>query len=430
MRRARMLVAAAALAAALPSSAQTAIAPRPAALGLGPFHWDFEAPGKMHDLVEKVLRVAWSFMPLALIVALAVEAFGRAPGQPREFAAVVWRVVLVVFLLLFYVPLFNGLMKHVFDPLAEAVTPVSGFGEFLRQSIEAAKGLPSSQADQVIAEGGVTGAATAIVQGAGFGGFFYDSLVSLLLLVAEGLIIVIGKLGKLLAALLFCIGPLALVAAVPRPSRTGTRWFSHFVTILSWPIFSGLLLSILVAMGRDGADTGGYLAAIVASLITAGMALVVPRLAYHVVGGTLENLIASGWDSAKAIQRDATSPAVRDAMQGVVGGHVRNRDGTTEWRPGVPQRLATGLGSTLVNGFRPPPIEPVASAGAAGSRSQAPAVNPPASSPGTIGPKGPGPPATSGSGSSTTTNAPNGGASSSPSPPVNPPSDVPGKTNR
>lgn len=426
MRRARVLIAAAALAAAVPSLAQTAVAPRPAALGLGPFHWDFQAPGKMHDLVEKVLRVAWSFMPLALIIALAVEAFGRAPGQPREFAAVVWRVVLVVFLLLFYVPLFNGLMKHVFDPLADAVTPVSGFGEFLRQSIEAANGLPSNQADQVIAEGGITGAAKAIVKGAGYGGFFYDSLVSLLLLVAEGLIIVIGKLGKLLAALLFCIGPLALVAAVPGPSRTGTRWFSHFVTILSWPIFSGLLLSILVAMGRDGADTGGYLAAVVASLITAGMALVVPRLAYHVVGGTLENLIASGWDSAKAIHRDATSPAVRDAMQGVVGGRVRNHEGKTEWRPGVPQRLATAL----VNGFRPPSMEPVVSTGAAGSRSQPPAVNPPARSPGTVGPKEPVPPVNPGSGSHTTTNVPNGGTSSSPSPPVNTPSDVPGKTKR
>ena len=424
MRRARVLIAAAALAAAVPSLAQTALAPRPAAVGLGPFHWDFEAPGKMHDLVEKVLRVAWSFMPLALIIALAVEAFGRAPGQPREFAAVVWRVVLVVFLLLFYVPLFNGLMKHVFDPLADAVTPVSGFGEFLRQSIEAANGLPSNQADQVIAEGGITGAAKAIVKGAGYGGFFYDSLVSLLLLVAEGLIIVIGKLGKVLAALLFCIGPLALVAAVPGPSRTGTRWFSHFVTILSWPIFSGLLLSILVAMGRDGADTGGYLAAVVASLITAGMALVVPRLAYHVVGGTLENLIASGWDSAKAIHRDATSPAVRDAMQGVVGGRVRNHEGKTEWRPGVPQRLAT----VLVNGFRSPPMEPVASTGAAGSRSQPPAANPPARSPQTVGPKEPGPAVNPGSGSTTTTNVPNNGASSSPNPSVNPPSDVPGKT--
>jgi hypothetical protein len=365
MRWARMVIAAAALATALPSSPQTAVAPRPAALGVGPFHWDFEAPGKMHDLVEKVLRVAWTFMPLALIVALAVEAFGHSPGLPRDFSTVVWRVVLVVFLLLFYVPLFNGLMKHVFDPLADAVTPVSGLGEFLRQSIEAAKGLPSSQADQVIAEGGVTGAATAIVQGAGFGGFFYDSLVSLLLLVAEGLTIVLGKLGKLLAALLFCIGPLALVAAVPRPSRTGTRWFSHFVTILSWPIFSGLLLSILVAMGRDGSDTGGYLGAIVASLITAGMALVIPRLAYHIVGGTLENLIASGWNSAKAIQREATSPVVRDAMRGVVGGPVRNREGSTEWQPGVPQRIATVLGSTVMHGLRPQAIDPAAAARAA-----------------------------------------------------------------
>jgi hypothetical protein len=373
-----MLIAAAVLAAALPSSAQTTVAPGPAALGLGPFRWDFEAPGKMHDLVEKVLRVAWSFMPLALIVALAVEAFGRAPGQPREFAAVVWRVVLVVFLLLFYVPLFNGLMKHVFDPLAEAVTPVSGLGEFLRQSIEAAKGLPSSQADQVIADGGVTGAATAIVQGTGFGGFFYDSLVSLLLLVAEGLIIVIGKLGKLLAALLFCLGPLALVAAVPRPSRTGTRWFSHFVTILSWPVFGGLLLSILVAMGRDGSGTGGYLAAVIASLLTAGMALVIPRLAYHVVGGTLENLIASGWDSVKAIQRDATGPGMRGAVRSVFGGPVRGPEGSTAWRPGVPQRVAAFLGSAVANGLRPHTGDPTAPADAGREAAHGAVANPPA----------------------------------------------------
>jgi hypothetical protein len=419
MRRIRSFLVVAALTAALPGHAQVAATASPAALGPGPFHWDFEAPGKMHDLVEKVLRVAWSFMPLALVVALAVEAFGHAPGNPRNFAAVVWRVIVVAFLLLFYVPLFNGLMKHVFDPLAEAVTPVSGLGEFLRQSIEAAKGLPSSQADQVIAEGGVTGAAKAIVQGAGFGGFFYDSLVSLLLLVAEGLIIVMGKLGKLLAALLFIIGPLALVGAVPGPSGTGSRWFRHFVTILSWPIFGGLLLSILVAMGRDGADTGGYLAAIIASLLTAAMALMVPRLAYHIVGGTLENLIVSGWFFAMALERQATRPGVRDAVQGVVGGPVRNRDGTTEWRAGAPQRLATALGSAVVNVLRPASVEPVASVGAAAGRSEAPAVNPPATAPGTVGPNGPAPPANSGSGSITSGN-----------PAANPPNDVPGKTRR
>ena len=325
---------------------------RPATFGLGPFRWDFEAPGKMHDLVLTVVGVAWGFMPFAIAVALAVEAFGRAPGQPREFAAVVWRTVVIVFLLLFYVPLFNGLAKHVFDPLAEAVTPASGFGEFLRQSVEAAKGLPSSEADQVVAEGGLAAAAGNIVRSAGYGGFFYDSLVSLLLLVAEGLIIVIGRLGKLLAALLFCLGPLALVAAVPRPSRTGTRWFTHFVTIHSWPILSGLLLSILVALGREGADSGGYLAAIVASLLTAAMALVTPRLASQVVGGTLENLIASGWDSAKGIHRDATGPGIRDAFRSVVGGPARGANGDVHWEPGMPQRAVVAMGSAVASKFR------------------------------------------------------------------------------
>jgi hypothetical protein len=172
-------------------------------------------------------------------------------------------------------------------------------------------------------------------------------------------------------------------------------------------------------MGRDGADTGGYLAAIVASLLTAAMALMVPRLAYHIVGGTLENLIVSGWFFAMALERQATRPGVRDAVQGVVGGPVRNRDGTTEWRPGAPQRLATALGSAVVNVLRPASIDPVASAGAVGGRGEAPAVNPPATAPGTVGPNEPVPPASAGSGS---INSGNQGP--------NPPSHVPGKTGR
>jgi hypothetical protein len=361
---------------ALAADATPRAATSAAASGIGPFRWDFEAPGKMRDLVDKVIKVAWSFFPLAFIAALAVEAFGRAPSQPRDFTAVVWRGVLVAFLLLFYVPLLNGLTKHVFDPLAEAVTPVSGVAEFLQQAVAAAKGLPSSQAEQVVAEEGVTGAASALIEGEGFGGFFYDSLVSFLLLLAEGLIIVIGRLGKLFAALLFCLGPLALVAHLPRPSRIATRWFSHFVTVMSWPIFSGLLLSILVAMGREGAETGGYLAAVIASLLTAGMALATPRLASHVVGGTLENLIASGWDSAKRLQHDATSPSVRDAMRTVVGGPARTADGHVEWRPGFPQRVAATV-AHAVAGIASPGISPSNMSNAAWQATTGGAANPP-----------------------------------------------------
>jgi len=335
---------------ASPSRAMAATtASAPAALGMGPFHWDFQAPGRMHDLALKIVQVAWSFFPLALVVALAVEAFGRSPGQPRDFAAVLWRTVVVAFLLLFYLPLFNGLMKDVFDPLADAVTPVSGFGEFLRQSIESAQGLPSSAADEVIADGGVAGAASAIVKGSGFGGLVFDSLVSLLLLVAEGLVIVIGKFGKILAAFLFCLGPLALVASLPRPSRTGTRWFSHFVTILSWPILTGLLLSILVAMGRDGADSGGYLAAVIASLLTSALALAIPKIASLVVGGMLENLIALGYESGRRIHRDATGPNARHLFRSIVGGPDRTPDGSTEWRHGAPVRAITAVGASVAS---------------------------------------------------------------------------------
>ena len=231
----------------------------------------------------------------------------------------------------------------------------------------------------------------------------------------SSLIIVIGQMGKLFGALLFCLGPLALVAHLPRPSRTATRWFSHFVTVMSWPIFSGLLLSILVAMGREGAETGGYLAAVIASLLTAGMALATPRLASHVVGGTLENLIANGWDSAKSIERDATSPSVRDAMRTVVGGPARAADGHMEWRPGLPQRIAASFGHALA-GVASPGINPSSMANPAWQASTGAAANPPSGSAQSNPPNVPTSSPRAGSGSIGTAST-----SSHPVPPANPP---------
>lgn len=334
-----LLLAVASPAAAAPEPSATT----PREVVAGPFRWDFESPGPMHDLVAKVLRTAWAFLPVALLAALAVEAFGHGPGHPRDFGSVVWRAVVVVVLLTFYVPLFSRLMRHVFDPLAEAVTPASGVGEFIHRSVEAARGLPSGEGERVVREEGIGGVARAVVERSGFGGLFYDSLVALLLLLAQGLVVVIGKLGKLLAAVLFCLGPLALVGSIPRPSRTGTRWFTHFVTVLSWPVFNGVLLSALVAMGRDGAETTGYLAAMIAALLTAAMALATPRLASHIVGGTLENLIAAGYDSARHVQRDVAPSAA--LARSAFGGRQRG-SGPPHSRPASGPTLgAAGQGS-------------------------------------------------------------------------------------
>ncbi len=333
---------------------------------LGGFHWNFESTNPkqaaMHDLILKVRHIAWEFFPLALILGLVIEAFGRAPGQGRDLSVVIWRAVVVMFLLFFYVPIFNGLIVNVFDPLADKVTPVSGMGEFLDRAAKAAQGLPTSTTSTTTvpqppapSSGGVVSSLTSKV-----GGFFYDSLVAFLLLIAEGLIIVMVKLGKVLAALLFCIGPLALVAAIPRPSSTGTKWFGHFVTVLSWPIFTGLLLSIMVAMGSEGAETAGYIAAVIASLLMGAIALSTPRLAAQVVGGTLENLMSTGFRSVKDVHKDAVGGAKHT---GSVVAHTVGAAGAAAGVAGSAAGAA-GRAATAAATFGMPQLDPEILAGA------------------------------------------------------------------
>lgn len=350
---------------------------------LGGFHWNFESTdpkqAAMRDLIQKVRRIAWQFFPLSLVIGLLVEAFGRAPGQGRDLSVVVWRAIVVIFLLYFYVPIFNGLVVNVFDPLADQVTPASGMGEFLDRAGTAAQGLPSSSGPgaPTPATGGSVGLLGSVTSRVG--GLFYDSLVSFLLLVAEGLIIVMVKLGKVLAALLFCIGPLALVAAIPRPSSTGARWFGHFVTVLSWPIFMGLLLSIMVAMGKEGAETTGYVAAVIAALLMGAIALSTPRLAAHVVGGTLENLMAAGLRSVKHVHRDAVDGATH------AGSVVTHSMGAASAAVGAASRAATAAAALGM----PPGVDPAALSGAARAAGTI-AANPPGGA-GNPGGSSPGP---------------------------------------
>jgi len=249
-----------------------------------------------------------------------------------------------MFLLLFYMPIFNGLIVNVFDPLADKVTPVSGMGEFLDRAAKAAQGMPASTTPGTTLPQPPGAGSGSVLSGltSKVGGFFYDSLVAFLLLVAEGLVIVVVKLGKVLAALLFCIGPLALVAAIPRPSSTGTKWFGHFITVLSWPIFAGLLLSIMVAMGSEGAETAGYIAAVIASLLMGAIALSTPRLAAQVVGGTLDNLMSTGLRSVKDVHKDAVGGAKHtgSVVAHTVGAPKFENGSYAGWEHGVPVRAA------------------------------------------------------------------------------------------
>src|SRR5207237_2559442 len=81
------------------------------------------------------------------------------------------------------------------------------------------------------------------------GGLLMDSLVGLF--AAVGLVVhwLVARLAILLMTLFYVLGPLALVFSIPAVSDIGTKWFSEFLSFCAWPVISGLLLRITVALG-------------------------------------------------------------------------------------------------------------------------------------------------------------------------------------
>ena len=67
------------------------------------------------------------------------------------------------------------------------------------------------------------------------------------------------------------------------------------MTIASWPIFAGVLLAVMVALGGQGAIARSYLECLVAALVLLVTALSTPALASHVVGGALQNFAGAGF---------------------------------------------------------------------------------------------------------------------------------------
>src|SRR5262249_32162743 len=93
---------------------------------------------------------------------------------------------------------------------------------------------------------------SARIGGGILGGVVFDSMIAMLVLVGQAAHWVMGFLARVLGILFYVLGPLALVFSIPRASDLAGRWFRMFVTILSWPIFSGLILSIGLSVGSKG----------------------------------------------------------------------------------------------------------------------------------------------------------------------------------
>ena len=284
----------------------TALVPSFALAASGPVILDFSAGTPMGALLGKVIGVAKGFLPLAIVVAYVLEAFGRAPTQDRDYGAVTWRIVVILLLLWNYQRIFGSVIS-LCDGIASQVTPADAWKSFDEQTAafrQAMAKVSGTEGGGAAAQTGSTGL------GASFGGFLYDTGVSLVMLLCEAIVFIIGRLSRILAAAFFVFGPLALVAAIPRPSQTGGKWFSHFVTYSSWPIFSGILLSIVVALSAQGMGLETYLGSVVAAGVMAATAIAAPVIASHVVGGTLQNLASTGFRGAQRFHKDFVRPPV------------------------------------------------------------------------------------------------------------------------
>jgi hypothetical protein len=302
---------------------------------------DFERSGALKDLLGKTLGVAKSFLFLSAFLAFALEAFGRSPTAERDYAAVTWRLLTVLLLLWNYQAIFGGVIG-LLDRVEREVAPESTWKAFVVRATEMRQALDdlASNGEQAPPPGQAAAEPRGVPSR--LATWTYEALVAVVQLLAEGIVFLINWLSRILTATLFILGPLALVAAIPRVSSTGTRWFHRFVTIASWPIFSGVLLSVLVTISGQGVQRQSYLECLVGALVMLVTALSTPLLASHVIGGALENFAAAGFHSALTVHHHATKPAWKMVAGG--GGTGGGDGGDGQGRAGGGGRGAGGQG--------------------------------------------------------------------------------------
>jgi hypothetical protein len=287
-----------------PVSARAADAARTAVL-------DFAAPGPLRDYLGLSMKVAWGYFTLAVIAAVVLEAIASGPGTPRNYAEVIWRIVLIVFLLWNYQRIF-GFVMHVTDDVADRLTPQDALDEYhkyLDQAYaEEEKKLPPPDSVELSKLGGPAISSRTAISKWSLGNMLVDGFMGVMVLIAKGIVYAVERFGRILAAVMFVVGPLALVAGIPRQSGTGGRWFRYFVSVSSWPIFSGLVLGVMTAVAKQSvlSRAGSPTSSLVTAFVMILCALASPLLAGWIVGGATHGALATGLFAFMGLTRLAT----------------------------------------------------------------------------------------------------------------------------
>lgn len=283
--------------------------------------------------VGTTLGIATSFVPFLFVIALAAEAFGKPPTEPRDFGAVVWRTVVVVVLLFAYGRVFGGL-AGILDGVSKSIAPTDTWDKFTAATQAFLADKATYQLNETVGaarNGSLTDAAIAWGTGQvdGLGGVLIDAVVSIILLAGQAAFRIVGTFGQVLVLLLYVLGPLAIAASVPRGSDAGLKWLRVFVSVLMWPLISALLVGLLSAYALDGLKPNNSYEAAYKSIGLAGIlavtAFAVPVIASALTGAGM-GAVSSGWSSMGSWAGAATgglgAAAAVTGLQGARGGYA------------------------------------------------------------------------------------------------------------
>ena len=267
--------------------------------------------GAPAELLGKTLAIARGLFALALVVGLAVEAFGGSPDRPKNYGGVVWRSLVVLVLLGSYSKIFGTVIVTA-EAIAERIAPDEVWDRFAAHTEASVNAMTEREQRRAAAstERGEISSAE-LLSSSNFvanyvGGAVFDTLVSLAVMLGQAFQWVFGQLSRILLALFYVVGPLALVFYIPGASRTASKWFSAFVTIASWPILSAILLAIATSLmyrTNDEALNSRFataFGAVASSLLIVVLNVAVPILASAIVGGAITNVASSSIIAAMA----------------------------------------------------------------------------------------------------------------------------------
>jgi hypothetical protein len=318
-----------------------------AALAAGPQALSLKT-GVPAELLSTTLGIARGLFPLSLVLALVLEAFGGSPSQSKNYGGVVWRALVVVALLASYPKVF-GTVVNTTEAIAARIAPQEVWDRFALHMERTLRALEEREQSRPQGDASSELLHLSDFVASYIGGSLFDSLVMLFVMLGQAFQWVFGQLSRILIALFYVIGPLALVFHIPGPAKTAGSWFSAFITIASWPVLSSVLLAIATALmyrTHDDALAGqlsSSFGAVISALLIIVLNLAVPLLASAIVGGGIRNVAASSLAGA-ALGAMMSARLGAAGLKGMMGRSAGASAGSAASGPsGTP--LAQGAGS-------------------------------------------------------------------------------------